>query len=323
LKESIAYTLGFIASVVVGLFALLWFLVGAKEGGDIGSDFLGWVFSIVLLFFWGLIFKNSETRYQKILSGTGVLYFTILSFFYSGVLFPNLWNHFKSPSMPEQARIENFKETQIVWPGFDAPAGIRIEFDLIHSASVTGVFTRPILWMGPQKERSDKSHYYDAFLNNKYFVVDQNLLDSDYQVIVRLEPVLNVSKAPRLNKSSSIKLAYELYPTTLAAQVDSSHLCIGNQSYGMIKDRKVEPIYNRGTRLNSVWIFLGSRELEVDMSPVLTAAVHEHSSLQNNPELWEKMHKQLEPNNLTQAGFQECELRNKRNRIIQSKCFCR
>jgi hypothetical protein len=320
--RSILFTIIFIALVAATLFGLLMLLVGGKEGAETIHLILGACISISLLVIWWSLSKYFITRYQKVLSISGRVILSFVAFAYTTTSVPYVINYFKGPTLAKKIRIENFQETPIVWPGFDGPVGIRLDFDLLHP-KITGNLLQPTIWMGPQKKmQSDWVYSFD-----QYYLYDGVYPGRNSNTQLRLSGVL-FPVAPRgsgrLDGPIAPRRSYALFPTTVSLLENPSKLCLKVNSYSLPSGDKKTAIFHDGENLSSVWYIAGPANLRVDLSEHLTEKLRHRSFLQNNPEEWRKIHKRWEPDGLIQAGYQPCKLLPKDlDRNSGRQCYCR
>jgi len=323
MARSILFTILFLALVAATLFGLLMLLVAGKEGSNTLDLVLGAVLSIALLVMWWSLSKYFITRYQKSLSLSGRVILSFIAIVYSLTTIPYIISYFKGPMLAKEIRIESFKETPIVWPGFDGPVGIRLDFDLLHP-KIDGNLKRPMIWMGPQKKMQLDWLYYSFDLHYLYDGVYPGR-NSNTQLRLRVSPYpLAPYPSVRLDGPVAPRKSYELYPATVSRIESPSKLCLKINSYSLPTADKKTAIFNDGENLSAVWYIAGSANLQVDLSELLTEKLRNRSFLQNNPEEWRKIHKRWEPDGLIQAGYQQCKLLPKDlDRKSGRQCYCR
>ena len=322
MARSILFTILFLALVAATLFGLLMLLVAGKEGAETLHLVLGAVLSIALLVFWWSLSKFFITRYQKALSLSGRVLLSIIAIIYTLASTPYIISYFKGPMLAKKIRIENFKETPIVWPGFDGPVGIRFDFDLLHP-KINANILPPTIWMGPQKKMQlDWLYNFDQYYLYEGVYPGRN---SNTQLRLRVSPYpLAAYRSGRLDGPAAPRKSYELYPATVSRIENPSKLCLKINSYNLPTADKKTAIFNDGENLSAVWFIAGSSNLQVDLSELLTEKLRNRSFLQNNPEEWRKIHKRWEPDGLLQAGYQQCNiLADDLDRKSGRQCYCR
>ena len=322
MARSILFTIIFLTLVAATLFGLLMLLVGGKEGAETLHLLLGTIVSIALLLIWWSRSKLFITLYQRALFQTGRVFLTFIAIAYTITSTPYIMNHFKGPMLAKKIRIKNFKETPIVWSGFDGPVGIRLDFDLLHP-KINGSMMRPIIWMGPQKKmRLDWTYNFDRFYLYDGAYPGENA-NTQLRLSVAPFPVAPY-RSDRLDGSPAPRKTFELYPTTISGIESSSKLCLKINSYSLPTADKKNALFHDGENLSAAWFIAGSSNLEVDLSELLTEKLRNRSFLQNNPEEWIKIHKRWEPDSLLNAGYQECNILPKDlDRKSGKQCYCR
>ncbi len=322
MARSIVITILFLALVAATLFGFLMLLVAGKEGSDTLDLVLGAVLSIALLIIWWSLSKLFITRYQKILSLSGRVILSAITLIYTLTTIPYIISYFKGPMLVKEIRIENFKETPIIWPGFDGAVGIRLDFDLLHS-KIDGNLLRPIIWMGPQKKMQldwlysfDQHYLYDGVYPGR---------NSNTQLRLRVSPYpLAPYRSGRLDGAVAPRKSYELFPATVSRIESQSNLCLKINSYSLPTADKKTATFNDGENLSVAWFIAGTSNLRVDLSELLTEKLRNRSFLQNNPKEWRKIHKRWEHNGLLRAGYQQCNiLPDDLDKKSGRQCYCR
>ena len=84
--------------------------------------------------------------------------------------------------------IENFRETPILWDGFDGPIGLTIELDLVHPAGLEGFVFTPQVRMAPAYDIAADDLQSSRTFSGGYFK-DWHI-GEDVGDLVLLKPVL-------------------------------------------------------------------------------------------------------------------------------------
>lgn len=251
----------------------------------------------------------------------------------------------KGANLPAQMQIENFRETAIFWHGFDGPVGIAVEFDLIHPSGLEGLVFTPQVRMAPAYDIARDDLQSTRTFSGGYF--QDWHIDAAVGDLTLLKPVLfqrlYADSPPDhdfdlLDPSGRTHLVYRLYPGTVDRLDSKDRICLVNPSFGLPAcaaneepssgcvgkyTRKVTDItYAIGTNLNALWTADGRTFRNADISPLITQALRQHSSLQGNRAAWTALQKQFEPAQLAAAGFGKCPP-GEDSHSIGRVCFCR
>ena len=249
------------------------------------------------------------------------------------------------------ARIEDYKETPIVWPGFDGPVGLTISFDLVHPDDVSALILPPEIRMGPDLDiprnelnstRTGGSGYFkDNYLDRT--VGDLTLLKTVlFQHLYVNDSVDQESEkwlsAYHFAPGGRTRLTFHLLPGTIDYLEGPNRLCLSSQSYGIRvcetgEDPKVgcaspnwhhvvDPIYAEGSDVSALWVAAGPADMVADLSPLLTSTLRAKSRLQGDPKGWTAMQKRVEPAGLAAAGYRLCPPGQGSHTAFRT-CFCR
>ncbi len=321
--RSIIWTVLFLSVLAVSAFGLLILLVSAKEGGETWQLVTGaGVFLVVLVLWWRLA-SGFEGRYNKTISTLGKAVLTTLFLFFTVMATPYVLASIQGPRFAEQARIENFTETAIEWPGFAGPVGLRLEWDLVHPFHEVGVLYPPKVWMGTFKR-------FD--LPNAYFSLDFHYFkEGDTQPDARRLSVLESLPFGPMGDSDGLlsserrtHLVYDLYPKNLVHLESSDKLCLNRDSFPINTSLKGPPVYHQGEDLSALWLFAGGSNLTVDLSPLLMNELRKQSRLQGRQREWKAMQKRFQPAGLRLAGYDPCRLEKGNLDFVKGRlCFCK
>lgn len=255
-------------------------------------------------------------------------------------------SRFEGERLADSVRIARYQEQMITWPGFDGPIGMAVSLELHHAAGFDAVLMAPELHFGPLPDisRDDLSASLtggSGYLKNYY--LKQPLGD-----LALLKPVLfqrvfdNGStyqwhSSFNLDPSGKTELTYFLLPGTVDYLPDRNRVCLNSRSRGIplcAAGEKPEsgctspdyppvsdPIYAQGQDLSALWLAADSYDMIADLSPQLTEALRQHSTLQSNPEGWTAMEKRLEPDGLAKAGYRLCPPGEDSHTAFRT-CFC-
>ena len=338
-----------LAMLIASGLAVMLLLPFAKEG----SSFEDWpVFAgaiallLVLGFVWWLAVGRSL---PKALIGWIVLLPPLVG--HGGTLAALVLARFEGERLAGTIRIDTYRETPIVWPGFDGPVGIEVALELRHPESVDALILPPEIRMGP--ELNIPHDRLTASLTNGSGYFKSYYLDEPVGDLTLLKPVLFqkvfenpaagdpnyrwTASAP-FSSDGTTRLVYDLLPGTVDYLPDRTRICLASHSHGIelcAEDRKpetgcaspnrlrvTEPIYTNGQDLSALWVAAGAYDMTVDLSKQLTAALRQSSTLQSDAAGWQAMQQRLEPQGLVRAGYELCPA-GKDSHTSFRVCYCR
>ncbi len=217
--------------------------------------------------------------------------------------------------LPGQVSIANYRETPILWPGFDGPIGLEVRLDLEQPFWAGGLVHGPEIRMGPFIDVPDDKLSATHTSVGGYF--KDYYLKRKVGPLVLLKPVLfqkvhTPSHATkRLADDSPTRLTYYLYPGTVNYLESPAKLCLANHTAGIPKcaagsdeksgcaprNRILErrPVYEVGADLSALWQVAGGSGMIGDLSRVMTDALRKNSALQGDQAAWTALDKRLEP----------------------------
>jgi hypothetical protein len=247
--------------------------------------------------------------------------------------------------------IESYRETPILWPGFDGPVGVEIALELRHRGGAEAMILPPEIHMGPDldvdRDRLSASLTNGSGYLNNYFlnkpVGDLALLKTVlFQRVFESprpgDPNYRWESSVRFDPSGTTRLAYALLPGTIDYLPARDRVCLSSGSYGVPAcaagqgpesgcaapndSRADPPAYAEGGDLSALWIAAGAHDLIADLSGPLAAAMRERSRLQANPAEWTAMQRRLEPDGLARAGYALCPAGADSHTRFRT-CYCR
>jgi hypothetical protein len=198
-----------------------------------------------------------------------------------------VWNEARGRWLARTVRVERLTETEIRWPGFDGPVGLRIEVGLSHAVRRRGVLFPPKVLM--DSRRLDRRDYF-------FGVFD------DWARGFLAVPLFQDSPSPSLESRSPLRVAYDLYPG-LVQRALPGEVCLAE---GPARAEPGRIVYAEGDQLAASWVFVGTGGPYVDLSAPLTQALRRESRFQGHPAEWQALLHRLEPKGLEGAGFQPC-----------------
>lgn len=335
-----------IGASALGLVALFPFM---KEGSS-WSDmpvFVGVIGAALLL---GLVWWLAVGRsWRKALVGWGILALPLIA--HGLTVMALISARYEGQRLETTVRIENYRETPIVWPGFEGPVGLELSFDLRHAAGQTALILPPEIRMGPKLDiprdlLSASRTSGSGYLKNYYLkepagdltLLKTVLFQRVFENPKPEKPYYKWTAAVRFAKSDRTALTYFLLPGTVDLLPDQGRICLNSRSYGIAvcaKDQKpdsgcaspnqqrdTEPVYFKGDDLSANWMAAGASDMTADLSGQITATLRRHSALQSNPADWRAIQKRLEPAGLAAAGYRTCPA-GKDSHTGFRVCYCK
>jgi hypothetical protein len=237
--------------------------------------------------------------------------------------------------LADTVEIRNYKETPILWPGFDGPIGLEVTLELHHAAGIKALILSPEIRMGPvlsvsREKLSASQTSGSGYLKNSYLdrplgnltLLKSVLFQKVFENPVAESPNEKWLSSRRFSESEVTPLAYALLPGTVDYLPDPKQICLNSRSYGIAlctAEQKPEmgcasknyspvtdPIYNLGSNLSALWIAAGAYDMTADLSSKLDAILRHESILQGKPTEWTEIQKRLEPKGLAAAGYRLC-----------------
>ena len=224
---------------------------------------------------------------------TGVLVLGLPFAVYAYLSGKTLYEELLGRQMARGLTVSNYREQPIVWPGFDGPIGLAIEFDAHHSIDRSGNLYSPVIAMVPQLS-------YELYFR-------------DYTRAQLMTPIMQQRTLPSLNAPPT-HVRYELYPSPVQ-RVFEGRLCIKEQKY-----MPASVTSNIGESLSAGWFLAAHGGAIADFSPQLTSAVRSGSSLQGKPADWRRIFARVTPEGLAAAGYSPCEQQKPGWNDV---CYCR
>ncbi len=283
--------------------ALLFLLPWLKEG--FGPEdlprFLGVTCGLaVLAVAWWAVCRKAGYPASPAVFGAGLAVLALPLAVYGFVSGEMIRNQITGHRLERSARIERFRETPIVWPGFTGPVGLKIELDLYHGAGREGNLLPPRILMGKSLALSYQSYDSSLFWEFQRAFLSVPLFRFPAP---RPEEQAETNRRERriLMEESPAHLTYELYPESVWRLGGPGRVCLVKS--GSTGQR----VYADGDELSASWFFAASGGLRVDLSSPLTGALRKHSAYQGKPGEWKAMLERLEPDALQRAGYRLCE----------------
>ncbi len=319
-----------ICASVLGLFVLIPF---AKEGSSWGDMplFAGVIGAALGL---GLIWWLAVGRsLPKALIGWAILLPPLLA--HGATVTSLAMARFEGQRLANTARIENYREKPIIWPGFDGPIGLEVSMELRHPTGIDALILPPEVRMGPAldiplDDLSASRTSGSGYLKNYYLkepagdltLLKAVLFQRVFENPGAKDPNYNWTAAVEFSDSDSTALTYFLLPGAVDYLPDRNRICLNSRSYGIVvcvKDQKpdtgcaspnhtraAEPVYSDGHDLSAIWMAAGAYDMTADLSAQFTAILREHGGLQSAPAEWRAIQKRLEPDGLAKAGYELC-----------------
>ena len=179
--------------------------------------------------------------------------------------------------LADTVEIKNYKETPILWPGFDGPIGLEVTLELHHAAGIKALILSPEIRMGPVLSFSEAE-------------------------VTPLAYALLPGTVDYLPDPKQICLNSRSYGIALCTAEQKPEMGCASKNYSPVTD----PIYNLGSNLSALWIAAGAYDMTADLSSKLDAILRHESILQGKPTEWTEIQKRLEPKGLAAAGYRLC-----------------
>jgi hypothetical protein len=245
--------------------------------------------------------------------------------------------------LPDRIEITSYRESPILWPGFDGPVGLDIELEITHPDGTEGSIYAPEFRMGPPLAiprdvaistlTTGGGYFKDGYLDQP--VGDLAILKSVLFQELYAERFAN----RRFEPGGLTRLTYHLYPGTLETLMSEDKFCLASTSFGLpacaeaqapetgcapVGRRRVvaDPIFNSGSDLRTLWLVAGAYDMVADLSPLLNAQLQAKSHLQGDPGAWTGIMKRLEPASLKRAGYRLCPPGRDSHTAFRT-CYCR
>ena len=265
--------------------AVLFLLPSLKEGFDqeelplFGGIALGLV--LIALMWWKAGFK----------SGVAILAIPLTAYLFLTVQL--IVNRVRGAYIGSRTEIVSITEQPILWPGFDGPAGIRLDIVLRASSSPHGNLLSPKIATQPMSPKDYFSGRPGMLAVPMYWFIESK-----------------ASAEPKF-PSGSATLSYELFPDRVSRHDGSRRVCLSEGS---------APVVSSGP-LSAVWFLAGPGGLTVDLSAKLTEALRLKSFLASQPGEWSRLFDRLQPDRLVSAGYSKC--RPEKGEFSGEVCYCR
>lgn len=318
--RSILFILFFIISLLGISLTFLASLAPLKEG--IGTENLPYLLSLsaiflVIMMCWWLIYRRTTSYHVQTISRFCMLFafipFALVLFMMASVVYKNVAGKQQSGA----AKIDQYRETFINWPGFAYPVGLQITIVLQapYAKGNYAGFYPPLVWMGPEAiDIASKSAVYEVYFGPSAGIKINGRLLSVLKGIV-----LSKEKQPSLIISAQEStLTFNLYPGVIEYLESPNNFCTysGTSAAKDIYSNWPRPdTQSIDKQLSAIWFYAGN--IDVMLSAPLTAAMRQFSKLENNPQLWANIHTQFNDDSLLKMGFHPCTLANR------THCFCK
>ena len=330
----------------VGLFMLLPLVKEGSSTDDL-SVIAGVMAAAVVL---GLIWWLAVGRTLELaLLGWGVLALPVAA--HGAIAVSLLVAYYQGYRLASSTEIVEYREEPITWPGFDGPVGLTLTLGLSHPSGASAVIQPPEIRMGPKVD-IERQHLVASLRSGSGYFKD-NFLEEPVGALVLLKPVLfqrvfrndaarrslyRWSASADFGAGERTALTYHLLPGTVDYLPERNRICLTNRSYGIplceagqlpqtgCAPPHMGPVskvtYEMGSDLSALWLASGASDLTVDLSAQLTAALRKRSALQSRPAAWTAMHRRLEPEGLTKAGYELCPPGDESHTRFRT-CYCR
>jgi len=337
----------FLIIVIFAAGAVFAMLPLAKEGTDFTDlpAFLGVaVTALVLAALWWLAVRHSLRK-----SLVPWIILAIPLMMHAGMAYRLIAGRLEAQRFEETAKISDYGETPIEWPGFDGPVGLRISFKLHHEPLSRALILPPEIRMAPSvsiprdklhaSQTSGAGYFKDTFLpapQPPYALLKSVLFQRVFENALVSNPNHKWLSSISLRSGTTTELTFNLLPGTIDFMPSTGRIYLAGHTAGIplcAPDQKpetgcasrnrvrvTEPMYAKGGDLTASWLIAGPDV--IDVSPQLTQVLRAGSSLQNHPEAWTAMQKQLEPDGLAKAGYSLCPPGEDSHTAFRV-CYCR
>lgn len=262
-----------------------------------------------------------------------------------------LYSKVMGPRLAAAAKIENFRQSLITWPGFDGPVGMQISFDLVHPHGISALIRPPQIRMAPKIEiPPDQLSYVGPYGGGYFSSRKLNLQDIRYALLKTVanqrlyknprstKPYRRWSFETRFDLAGRTSLTYHLLPGAIESAYSTSYICLPARIAGVRMCKSgadeaagcndpqpvpvIPPTYSTGSDLTALWPAFGSSDMVIDLSHQLTEAMRNGTQLQADPGTWQAMQQRFEPAGLARAGYKLCPP-GKNVHTSTRTCYCR
>jgi len=293
--KSLVQWLLFLLIVAIASGALLFAIYMGKEGfGPIWlpaviAGFLG-----VLLFGWRLL-------HSTILSRRGFYWLGVLSLaipFSLHALFALYGSYLWAGGQlwVARARIIEYRETPIRWPGLQEPVGVRLELVTAVPVKLPGIFHSPRIILGQSERASDTSDPWPCH-------------STPGTQACFIEPIGLMRSPAVVSEAAATRLSFDLYSSNIDYLNPHSRVCLLTNSISATK--------HIGTR-RIRWRFATEGGIIVDLSPLLEEVVAKRGQLLDDENLL-RMNRVLSVETLKKLGYDQCPA----TAVPGSTCYCR
>ncbi len=294
----LAWVQSILATLAIALASLALLLPGLKEGFSFGEMGLLLGGAVVLAGVGVLWWYGTGRSLARAAVGLAILALPFLASLwiagqYTVARIGGLW-------LTSSTEITDYQETEIGWPGFDGPVGLRVDIELRHGIAPGGIVYSPEIRMGPSISVPLNKAFATLTSGGGYFKdyhLDREVGDLTLLKVVLFRDWPVGDKRPRrLDDSGRSRFSFHLFPGIVDQLTSPDRLCLATITPGLPacradqkpKDgckrfgRRVEsrPIYHDGGNLSALWLFAGSSDMVGDLSPQLTETLRRESGLQ-------------------------------------------
>lgn len=203
--------------------------------------------------------------------------------------------------------IENYRETPILWDGFDSPVGLRITMDVSYPFQVDGHFRPPKVVTGISAQAVKEGG------NEKYW---------DYCVEVARDglgcltsPLWPNPAFDILDSESVTTVAYELYPANLYYRESNDKVCL-RKRYPY-----AQAVRNTGD-MAAMWHFSNS-ERNIVLDDRLESVIRDTDSMLKDEKVVAQWYLNMQSKSFLAAGYQSCQINTAIRFSDEAECFCR
>jgi len=250
---------------------------------------------------WWLLCRRVRPAAHPGLFAAGMAVLTLPAMVYAALGTETVINTGRGAWLARRATISGYRESPLVWRGFPAPVGLRVQLDLAIPAKLRGNLLPPRLALGGPKGFAAQDYFARPEGGTLGRPVFQRLDDPEPGPLASGEPV---------------HLDYDLYPGYVQRVSEDVQLCLDTTALGRAREPAAE-----GRQLGAAWFFAGPGGLVVDLSPPLTATLRARSALAGHEGSWDSLVGRLTPSSLGGAGFAPCTQGDAPS--PGSACWCR
>lgn len=316
-------------SLIQGIFSVYYIIFSRSLGPEASllESMLCLGSFLVFIIFCYYLLNSSQKLYGKTycLGFAMSLFFSLpIVFWLTSIIISLIISPFLTAHDKSSMTLLNFKESLINLPGISDPVGIKIDFDMEFRSGKERSFNEMYIWMSPEEANAKKVNRtlnQGASLTQNRPWQNKKKNRPDQMKFLRLMSMGNY-KTPDDNMffQSGIRQHFSL--NLLPIQINRfikwsneiSALCVNLNPPNLLT--------NIGNELNASWstsTMYGSF-INVDLSKELTKALRNHSALQKNYDLWNRIQSSVSIEKMEKSDWGACP---KKLRVTNNeKCFC-